>query len=138
LDGGNNAIIDRLITTYQKDSFGTPDASFLDYNTLTKLAYVRWNVRGRIQKKYGSFKLAASDTKFGPGQAIMTPNIMTSELLAWYRDMEFAGIVQDFNGFQRDLVVSLSGSDPNRIDAILPVRLVNNFYIFAANIAFRF
>lgn len=50
-------------------------------------------------------KLAADGTRFAPGSAIITPNVIRAELIAQYQTLEFNGYVQDAKGFARGLIV---------------------------------
>ncbi|WP_275541077.1 phage tail sheath C-terminal domain-containing protein, partial [Escherichia coli] len=55
-------------------------------------------------------------TRFGPGQAIVTPAVIKGELLATYRQLERAGIVENYELFKQYLVVERDASDPNRLN----------------------
>ena len=85
--------VERAITTYQKNTWGQPDPSYLDSETLHQSAYVIRYLRNRITSKYPRHKLANDGTRFGAGQAIVTPNVIRGELVAAYADMERDGIV---------------------------------------------
>lgn len=137
VDAGGLVMIERLITTYQTNAFGVADASYLDVETMRTIAYLRFTVRARIALKYPRHKLAADGTQFGPGQAIVTPNIIRAELVALFMDWMDAGLAEGLEQFKRDLIVERSTSDPNRVDAIIPPDVVNQFRVFAAQVQFR-
>jgi len=136
-DAGNAVRLERAITTYKTNAFGSPDPSYLDVNTLLTLSYMRFSMRARISQKYPRHKLAKDGTRFGPGQAIVTPKIMRAELIALFGDWERIGLVEDLDQFKRDLIVEINQNDPNRLDVILPPNLVNQLRILAVRIDFR-
>jgi phage tail sheath gpL-like len=77
-------------------------------------------------------KLAANGTRFGAGQAIVTPAIIEAEMIAQYNLMELEGQVQDTAAFAAGLIVQLNATDPSRADALLDPVLVSGLRIFAA------
>jgi phage tail sheath gpL-like len=129
--------IDRAITTYQVNAFGQADVSYLDVETLFTLAYILRRLRIAISSKYGRHKLANDGTRFGAGQAIVTPAILKAEILSEYRTMEELGIVENIDLFKSNLVVERNITDPNRVDVLLPPDLVNGLRVFAVLAQFR-
>ncbi|ECF4924972.1 phage tail protein, partial [Salmonella enterica subsp. arizonae] len=71
--------IQRDITTYRKNAYGVADNSYLDSETLHTSAYVLRRLKSVITSKYGRHKLANDGTRFGPGQAIVTPAVIRGE-----------------------------------------------------------
>jgi len=137
VDAGGNVLIERLITTYKTNALGVTDVSYLDIETMRTIAYLRFSVRSRIALRYPRCKLADDGTRFGPGQAIVTPMIIRAELLALFREWEEAGLAEGFEQFKADLVVERNKQDPNRVDAIIPPDVVNQFRVFAGKVQFR-
>lgn len=136
VDQGGVVNIERMVTNYQKNAAGVDDISYLDTETLKTLAFIRYAVQARIRLRFPRHKLADDGTKFGAGQAIVTPSIIRGELLALFREMEDTGTVEHFEQFKTDLIVQRSASDPNRVDAVLPIDIVNQFRVFAARLQF--
>jgi len=137
VDAGGRCLIERTITTYKLSVFNVPDISYLDIETMRTLAYLRFSVRARIALRYPRHKLANDGTRFGPGQAIVTPMVIRSELIALFREWEEAGLAEGFEQFKTDLIVERNGSDPNRVDAIIPPDVINQFRVFAGQVQFR-
>jgi phage tail sheath gpL-like len=137
IDAGGNVLIERPITTYQTDAFGLEDTAYLDVNTVLTLAYLRWTARARVASKYGRHKLADDGTLYGEGQAIVTPKIIRAELVSLYRDWMDAGLVENIEAFKAALIVERAAGDPNRLNALIPPNLVNQFRIFAGQVQFR-
>lgn len=129
--------IQRDITTYQKNAYGVADNSYLDSETLHTSAYVIRQLKSIITSKYPRHKLANDGTRFGPGQAIVTPAVLKGEICASYRTMERAGIVENFDLFKQHLVVERNVSDPTRVDVLFPPDYVNQLRVFALLNQFR-
>lgn len=136
-DDGGVARLDRLITTYKTNAAGGADTSFLDVTTLLTLLYLRFEFRNRIVNKYPRHKLANDGTKFGPGQAVMTPILGKSEAVSWFIDMERLGLVEGRAEFKKNLVVERNDLDVNRLDFLLPPDLINQLIVTAAQIQFQ-
>ncbi|MDT3587735.1 phage tail sheath subtilisin-like domain-containing protein [Cronobacter sakazakii] len=130
-------LIERDITTYQKNKFGVADNSYLDSETLHTSAYVLRKLKSVITTKYPRHKLANDGTRFGPGQAIVTPSVLRGEMCAAYREMELAGIVENFEAFKKYLIVERNADDPNRVDVLFPADYVNQLRVFALKNQFR-
>ena len=129
--------IENLITTYQKNSFGAADDSYLQVETLFLLMYVLRAQRTLVTSKYSRVKLAANGTRFAPGSAIVTPNVIKSDLIAQYGELEYNGYVQDTAAFSKALIVEQNSTNPNRVDVMWPGTLINQLRIFALLAQFR-
>lgn len=134
---GSNAFIERAVTTYQKNKYGEKDNSYLDSETLHTSAYVLRALETCVTSKYGRHKLANDGTRFGPGQAIVTPSVIKAEMCAQYQIMEEAGIVENFDLFKQYLVVERDANDPNRVNVLFPPDYINQLRIFALVNQFR-
>lgn len=133
----NSVFIERVITTYQLNTFGVEDTSFLDLETKWTVDYIRYAVRARIALRFPRYKLANDGTNYAPGQAIVTPKTIRGELLALFKEMEYSGLVENFDQYKADLLVVRSTSDPNRVNAVIPPDVINQFRVFAAAVQFR-
>ena len=129
--------VERAITTYQKNSFGQADPSYLDSETLHQLTEITRRLRNRILQKYPRHKLANDGTRFGAGQAIVTPSVIRGEIIAEYADMEELGLVENAKLFAKYLIVERDSTNPNRMNVLLPPDLVNQLRIFAMLNQFR-
>ena len=129
--------IERAVTTYIKNSYGATDNSYQDAETLHTLGYVIRFLRTRITSKFGRHKLANDGTTFGEGQAVVTPAIARSELIAAYSELETAGLVENMDLFKENLIVERNATDPNRLDVLFPPDLINQLRVFATLVQFR-
>lgn len=136
---GGNVTIERLVTTYKQNSFGSDDTSFRDSNTLLTLEYLRYDLRRAWLNTYPRAKLANDGTNFGPGQdqVIVTPKTAKAFILNKFRDWESLGLVEGFDQFKRDLVVERSITDPNTLEILLPPDLVNQLRVTKVLLQFR-
>lgn len=129
--------MERLITTFQTNAAGSDDVAYLDATTVLTLQYLRYSWRTRIAARYPRHKLADDGARFGPGQAVMTPKLGKAEALAWFREMEELGLVENYDQFKRDLIVERNASDRNRLDWLLPPDIINQLMVSAAKVQFR-
>ncbi|ENK4567077.1 phage tail sheath subtilisin-like domain-containing protein [Yersinia enterocolitica] len=129
--------VENIITTYQKNKYGAEDDSYLQIETLFLLMFVTRFLRTQVTSKFARMKLAADGTRFAPGSAIITPNVIRAELIAQYQTLEFNGYVQDAKGFAKGLIVEKSASNPNRVDVQWTGVLINQLRIFAVLNQFR-
>lgn len=137
VDSSGTCRIERAITTYQTNALGIDDVAYLDLETVTTLAYLRATLRARIAAKFPRHKLAADGTRYGVGQAIVTPSVIRLEIIALAREWEQAGLVENLDQFIADIIVERDETDANRINALVPPDIVNQFRQFAAAVQFR-
>jgi phage tail sheath gpL-like len=135
-DDGIPAIL-RESTTYQKNLYGQGDDAYELVPTLATLSALFRSQRSAITSKYPRHKLADDGTRFGAGQAIVTPKIIKAELIAQYRADEFLGRVENATAFKQNLIVERDPNDPNRVNVLYPPDLINQLRIFAVLAQFR-
>ena len=69
--------------------------------------------------------------------AARAPKFSSAELIALAREWEAAGLAENIDAFKEALIVERSSTDPNRVDALVPPDVINQFRVFAASIQFR-
>lgn len=136
IDAGGVVRLERVITTYKTSPSGADDPSYLDAMTPMLLGYLRYDFRNYILRKYPRHKLANDGTRYGQGQAIITPKVGKAEAIAKFRQWEDMGLVENAAQFKRDLICERNANDPNRLDWLLSPDLVNNFMVGGVKIAF--
>jgi phage tail sheath gpL-like len=134
---GGVCCIERLITTYRTNASGVDDISYLNVETMRTIAYLRYSTRVRIALRYPRHKLASDETEIAPGQAIVTPKTIRAELIALFIQWMEAGLVEGLAQFKKDLLVQRNEDDPDRVDAVIPPDVINQFRVFAAKLQFR-
>lgn len=130
-------MIARETTTYQLNLYSQSDDAYELVTTMATLARLIRNQRHAITSKFPRHKLANDGTRFGVGQAIVTPKSIKAELVAQYRIDEFNGLVEDVANFKSHLIVERDPNNPNRINVLYPPDLVNQLRIFAVLVQFR-
>lgn len=133
----NIPMIARETTTSTVNSYGVSDDAYELVTTLATLAKLLRNQRQAITSKFPRHKLANDGTRFGAGQAIVTPKTVKAELVAQYRIDEFNGLVEDGAFFKNNLIVERDPNDPNRLNILYPPDLVNQLRVFAVLAQFR-
>lgn len=136
VDAGGVVHVQRLITTYKQNAQGAEDISYLDVNTPMTLAYLRYDFRNYILRKYPRHKLANDGTRYGVGQAVITPKVGKAEAIARFRIWEELGLVENIDQFKNDMICERNAGDPNRLDWMLPPDLVNQFRVGGVQIGF--
>lgn len=136
VDAGGNVIIDRLVTTYALSPAGAEDPSYLDLNTMLTIAYLRYDFRNYMLRKYPRHKLADDGTRFGRGQKVITPKIGKAEAIARFRVWEELGLVENIEAFKETLICERNAGDVNRLDWKMMPNLVNQFRVGAVQVAF--
>lgn len=63
--------------------------------------------------------------------------MIKGELLTTYRQMERAGIVENYELFKQHLIVERDATDPSRINVLYPPDYVNQLRVFALLNQFR-
>jgi phage tail sheath gpL-like len=136
VNDAGQVVVERVITTYQTSPSGAEDISFLDVETIKTLSYIRYDLRTMIALRFPRHKLANDGTAFARGQNVVTPGTLRAEIIARFKQWEEAGLVEGVDQFKQDIIVVRNQSDPNRVDALLPPDLVNQFRVLAAQIEF--
>lgn len=120
---GDVVQIVRAITTYTKDPQGIDDISQLDWTTIGTLDYVRKAIRERISLRFPREKLSSR-----------TPDKVRSEILDVLYKLEELEIVENVKEYADGVVVERDSQDPNRLNAKIPVDVVNGLHVFAGRI----
>lgn len=137
VDDDGTVHIENLITTYQTNSYGAEDDSYLQIETLFLLMYINRYLKSQITSKFARMALVKDGTRFATGLAIVTPAVIRAELIAEYSDLVFNGYAQDSAGFAAGLIVEQNRTNPNRIDVLWDGILPSQLRVFAVLNQFR-
>lgn len=127
----NTVSIDRLITTYQWNEWGSPDATWFDVNTIAQSVYGIRYIKQKITNTHG--RQALADSNPAGLQGIATPADVRSTFVHAYAELVGLGVFENLDLFERDLIVERSIDDANRLDCYLPLDHVNQLRIIAVN-----
>jgi phage tail sheath gpL-like len=136
-DANSVPMILRETTTYQLNNYGQGDDAYELVTTLATLARLLRNQKQAITSAFPRHKLADDGTRFGPGQAIVTPGLIKAELVAEYRVDMFNGLVENIAAFKQNLIVERDTNNPNRVNVLYPPDLINQLRVFAVLAQFR-
>lgn len=137
IDDSGRVRIEYLTTTYRQNDAGLPSEAFKDVETLRTLGVLRHQLRARFAARYPRHKLGRDGSI---GANVMTPKTARGELVALYLDWMQAGYVEGGEAlaqFKRDLVTEIDATNPNRLNALVPPDLINQFRVGAFQIQFR-
>ena len=137
-DSSANVLIERCITTYQKNTLGTPDPTYLDVQTLTTLEEIRYQYKVRMQNRFLAprFKLADDSFPVQAGSNIATAKTIKSEIISLFALLRDRGLIENLDDFITNLVVERNTTDKNRVDVLLPPDLINQFRVLASLVQF--
>ncbi|GJD51088.1 hypothetical protein OPKNFCMD_3839 [Methylobacterium crusticola] len=132
INNDGSVAIGRLFTTYQTNAYGQPDISFLTLETMAISAYVGRYIKLKVTSTYPRHALR-DDNPRGL-QGVVTPPQARATMVHAYTELsEIGGIVEKPELFAQFLIVERS-SDPQRLNAYLPIDVTNQLSVFAANI----
>jgi phage tail sheath gpL-like len=127
---GGGVAIDRLITTYQLNAWGSPDTTWLDIDTRYQVAYALRYIKQQFTATYPRSALAADNP--AANQGVATPTDVKASFIHWYTSLCQAGVMQNPTQFAGAIIVNWD-ADPNRLDAYLPFQPVNQLRVMAVN-----
>lgn len=132
-----NIFLERVVTTYQENVTGVSDTSLSSLETKWTVDYYRYVVRTQISLKFPRHKLVDDGTNIAPGQRFVSPQIISDLITAIEADLEEVGIIEQTEQSRKRRKVVRSLTDPNRINAVLPPNLVNQFRTFAGAVQYK-
>ena len=128
--------IDRMVTTYQQTAAGVADQTFLDIETMAQGMYTMRYLRTAVTDEWGRAAFADENPFNLPNVA--TPQALANTLIFAYNSLCAEGVAQHPELFQQYVVVQKNTLDPDRADAYIPINVVGQLRVFAANVtAFR-
>lgn len=124
--------IDRIVTTEQVNAAGVPDATFRDVETIGQMMFVVRYFRTAVSNRHSRQALADEN----PGQVaeITTVREIRATLVHAYQELVDLGVLEKADLFAEYLVVERDQNNATRVNAYLPVDVVNQLRVFAANV----
>jgi phage tail sheath gpL-like len=120
---GNTVQIVRAVSTYTVNPQGVEDVSLLDITSIRTLDYTRKACRERISLGFPNEKNTAR-----------IRDKVKSELYDVLLRLQAAEILENVPANRDRLIVQQSGTDVNRVDAVIPADVVNGLHVFAGRI----
>lgn len=123
--------IDRLITTYQRNAWGSPDQTWLDINTIAQLMYGLPYIMQYMTSTYP--RAALVDSNPNNIQGFVTADDIRNAFIHAYKGLESIGVFENSTTFAQLLICERNAQDPNRVDTYLPLDHVNQLRVLAVN-----
>jgi phage tail sheath gpL-like len=120
---GEKVQIVRAITTYTLDPQSIPDIALLELMTIRIMDYVRRAVRERVALNHPRDKKTAR-----------VKRKIRSTIITVLFQLEELEIIENVEENLDGVIVEDDLQDPNRVDAKIPVDVVNGLHVFAARI----
>lgn len=138
VDASGNVMIERSVTTYRVNAQNIADPSYLDIETMFTLMSIRYQYKARMASRFivPRFKLVNDGNPIPAGAMVASPNTVKQEIVALFTELRDAGLIENLDDFVTNLVVERDANDVNRVNALLPPNLVNQFRILAGQIQF--
>lgn len=137
VDAGGQVMLGRVITNYQKNSYGAADTAWLDVTTPKTAARVRYELKTFVARNHSRHKIADDGTRFAAGQNVSTPSSIKGTVAACYMALEQAGLLENVAAAVANTIVERDASDPTRVNILTPPDLVNPLYVIAIKLQFR-
>lgn len=129
-----SAKVARAAMTYQTNAAGTPDKAYHDLVDVQNLMASLEELE-QLATPFQGWKLAPNGTAIPAGAEVMTPNGMAGLILSWYKQREGTRFI-DYEGFKKELISQINSLDQNRLDLVIPERLIPHLYITAMKVSF--
>jgi phage tail sheath gpL-like len=123
--------LDRVTTTYQVNSWGQVDTTWLDIETLAQTMYAVRFINQYITQKHPRDALVPTNPN--ALQGFTTPTDLKADIIHAYTQLVGGGIMKNLALFAQNVIVEQSDGDPNRVNCYLPLDVVNQLRVFAAN-----
>lgn len=120
---GDKVQIVRAISTYTKNAEGVDDVALLDLTTIGTLDYASKAFRERVALRFPRDKKTAR-----------AKDRVRSELLDVAFKLEELEILENVEANKDGFIVEDDAQDPNRLNARIPVDVVNGLHVFAGRI----
>lgn len=132
-------VADSLVTTYTTTD-GAADAPQVDryVNTVMVLIAVTYDRQQHFLTVWSQAKLGNDGQIFPPGQLVMTPLTMKSELLSRYSLYVGQGWVQEIEEYEKTIIVQRNAGNSQRLDSQDQLLIAPNLRITAMKTTYAF
>ena len=119
---GTKVILDRTVTTLQKDAQGIALAvDDTDLRVFLTISYVRYTFIVRMSQ-YQNLNVGNDNDLFGPGVEVMTPNLYKQYLVMNYEQLVSDAVCENLEEFEASVIVEKVG---NRMDSTMKINVIN-------------
>lgn len=122
--------LDRVRTTYQLTSAGVADGTFGDVETMAQAMFTVRFFRTEVSNSHARQALA-DENPFNVAE-VTTPRDIRNTLIHAHQSLCELGVLEKNALFAQYLVVERDANDATRVNAALPVDVINQLRVFAA------
>ncbi len=126
--------IDRCVTTRFQNAYGSRDERLYKAPKLWLAEWAMKDLRATMEATYARCRLVSDGGPVPPNCA--TPSMVQGTLTSWYEKLCRLGYAQDPDTFAQNVKVVRPEQDRDRLDALLPASLADNFEVFAPVLSF--
>lgn len=134
VDDSGTVLIQRLITTYQTNTSGLPDDSYLGIETLMTASICLPDMRSYLAMQVGGYILLDDAAKIPAGAKATTAKLIGKLCVARYRYQATQLWVQNEDAFATNIVCQNAGNGVVKI--LMPYDFANQLWIIAGNAQF--
>lgn len=134
VNDNNDVVIERLITTYQRNVYGNDDNSYLNIETILTAAFCIQDMKQFLALQFPRNILLRDGSKITAGQQATTAELIGKTCISRYRTQESNLWVQDSDGFAAELIAENIGN--GTVKLLMPYRFSDQLFIIAGNCQF--
>ncbi|QQO10322.1 phage tail sheath protein [Breznakiella homolactica] len=129
IDTTGNVLIERLVTSYNQNSDGGRDTSYLDIQVVETVDAIRTYINSEAKKRFKTWKLASTGESFGRGAKVMTPAVWRSFLADLYQTVfiQDKQWCQDFDSYKSSIQVAVKNGSKTRLEYLHQPVLIGQF-----------
>lgn len=120
----------RSVSTRTTNDEGGADYGLADIQTIRVLDELRRALKERVRSKFARVKIADQ----AHTESTTDPTLIKMELIDVLKSYEAIDYVEGVDDSTDAVVVERNGSDPTRVDCVVPVNVTNGLHILAARI----
>lgn len=125
-------MIDRIVTTYRLTAAGVPDATFRDVETMAQGMFAIRFFKVAVSNRH-SRQALADENPFNVAE-VTTPRDIRDTVTHAYTDLVALGVTENADLFAQFVRVERDPNNATRVNGFLPLDVINQLRIFAANV----
>ena len=133
-DISNQGYFVRAVTTYQYNTSGQQDNSYLDVNTMYELMYVERYFINQLSSIYNRVKLLPDGSQIAAGSQATTAQLIKGQCIALYNNLAGLNVVVNPSQFAQQVTATNVGN--GTVEIYLPVQLANQLRVIAIQVSF--
>ncbi|CAI3945520.1 phage tail sheath subtilisin-like domain-containing protein [Commensalibacter papalotli (ex Botero et al. 2024)] len=134
VNDNSDVVIERLITTYQRNSYGNDDNSYINIETILTAAICIQDMKQYLASQFPRNILLRDGSKITAGQQATTAELIGKTCIARYRTQASNLWVQDAEGFAKELTAENAGN--GTVKLLMPYRFSDQLFVIAGNCQF--